>query len=103
MLEKSLYPNGPLLSRHAHIHSLCYMYHCIVLRILQALMYLKCKLFGEKECTACNQVRAGKLAQYQKSTDLLVQPKLPFQKTSRREEQTWEKQRNEKKKKTKPT
>lgn len=47
--------------------------HCIV---LEGLMYLKCKLFGEKECAACNQVKTGKLAEYQKKYNLLVQPEL---------------------------
>jgi len=39
-------------------------------------MYLKCRLFGEKECAARNQLRTGKLAQYQKNTDLLVQAEV---------------------------
>lgn len=56
MLQKSLYP---LLSRHT-IHSLSYLYHCIV---FQVLVYLKFKIFGEKKCAACNQVTAGKLVQ----------------------------------------
>lgn len=30
VLEKSLYPNGPLLSRHANTHSLHYMYPIVL-------------------------------------------------------------------------
>lgn len=54
-------------------HSLGYMDHCIVFLVL---MYSKCNAFGENECAAWNQVKTGKLVQYQKNTDLLVQPEF---------------------------
>lgn len=39
-------------------------------------MYLKCKHFGEKECAARNQVKTGKLAEYQKNTIYLFNQNL---------------------------
>lgn len=41
-------------------------------------MFLKCKIFGEKECAAYNQVRTGKPVENNnnKNAILLVQPEL---------------------------